>query len=152
MTVRISSDVRTHDSEHHQHSWTQSRVPIHRHALGDDSTDTQRGVLAGLTSERNLRSKIWWFAEFCNSHYVSHFAAFFIVTGTKISIANSCSVFRIFFRSEKKCVEVLVIFVKTKYKSTPPCTTTSDTNDSFRLGVIVICHTWLEHKRGTGPS
>jgi hypothetical protein len=28
--------------------------------------------------------------EFCNSHYVSHFAAFFIVVGAKISIAESC--------------------------------------------------------------
>ena len=53
-------------------------------------TDTQRGVLTGLSRERNLRSKIWWFTEFCNSHYVSHFAAFFIVTGTKISVAKSC--------------------------------------------------------------
>jgi hypothetical protein len=47
------------------------------------------------TQERNLRSKIWWFTEFCNSHYVSHFAAFFIVARTKISIAKSC----IFLRS-----------------------------------------------------
>ena len=31
------------------------------------------------TRKRNLRSKIWWFTVFCNSHYVSHFAAFFIV-------------------------------------------------------------------------
>ena len=60
-------------------------------------TDTQRGVLLGLSQERNLRSKIWWFTEFCNSHYVSHFAAFFIVTGTKISIAKSCLLFRMFF-------------------------------------------------------
>ena len=45
------------------------------------------------TQERNLRSKIWWFTEFCNSHYVSHFAAFFIVARTKISIAKSCIVF-----------------------------------------------------------
>ena len=57
-------------------------------------TDTQRGVLSGLSRERNLRSKIWWFTEFCNSHYVSHFAAFFIVTRTKISVAKSCSAFR----------------------------------------------------------
>ena len=41
------------------------------------------------TRKRNLRSKIWWFTEFCNSHYVSHFAAFFIVVGTKTSIAES---------------------------------------------------------------
>ena len=43
------------------------------------------------SKERNLRSKVWWFTEFCNSHYVSHFAAFFIVARTKISIAKSCS-------------------------------------------------------------
>ena len=36
-----------------------------------------------------LRSKIWWFKEFCNSHCVSHFAAFFIVMGTKISIVEN---------------------------------------------------------------
>ena len=39
---------------------------------------------------RNLRSKTRWFTEFCNSHYVSHFAAFFIVTGAKISVVESC--------------------------------------------------------------
>ena len=43
------------------------------------------------TGERNLRSKLWWFTEFCISHYVSHFTAFFIVTRTKISIAKSCA-------------------------------------------------------------
>jgi len=42
------------------------------------------------TRERHLRSKIWWFTEFCNSHYISHFAAFFIVARTKISIVKSC--------------------------------------------------------------
>ena len=26
----------------------------------------------------------------CNSHYVSHFAAFFIVAGAKISVVESC--------------------------------------------------------------
>jgi hypothetical protein len=56
-------------------------------------TDTQGGVLPGLSRERNLRSKIWWFTEFCNSHYISHFAAFFIVARTKISIAKSCFIF-----------------------------------------------------------
>ena len=60
-------------------------------------TDTQRGVATGLSRGRNLRSKIWWFTEFCNSHYLSHFAAFFIVTRTKISIAYSCWLFRICF-------------------------------------------------------
>jgi hypothetical protein len=60
-------------------------------------TDTQRNVLSGLTRKRQLRSKIWWFTEFCNSHYVSHFAAFFIGAETKISVAKSCSVFRKWF-------------------------------------------------------
>ena len=34
---------------------------------------------------RNLRSKFWWFTLICDSHYVSHFTAFFIVYGTKTS-------------------------------------------------------------------
>jgi hypothetical protein len=38
-----------------------------------------------------MRSKIRWFTEFCNSHYVSHFAAFFIVARAKISVVESCS-------------------------------------------------------------
>ena len=47
-------------------------------------------MLSGVTQERNLRSKIRWFTELCNSHYVSHFAAFFIVARTETSIAKSC--------------------------------------------------------------
>lgn len=39
-----------------------------------------------------MRSKIWWFTEICNSHYVSHFAAFFIVARTKISVVKSRNV------------------------------------------------------------
>jgi len=46
----------------------------------------------GATPECNLRSKIRWFTEFCNSHYVSHFAAFFIDRRTEISVAKSCIV------------------------------------------------------------
>ena len=44
-----------------------------------------------VTSGRSciLRSKVWWFTEFCNSHCVSHFAAFFIVAWTKISIVEN---------------------------------------------------------------
>jgi len=52
--------------------------------------DTERSVLWGLSPECNLRSKIRWFTEFCNSHYVSHFAAFFIDRKTEISVAKSC--------------------------------------------------------------
>ncbi len=43
-----------------------------------------------VTQKRNVRSKIWWFTRFCNSHYVSHFAAFFIVARAKTSVATSC--------------------------------------------------------------
>ena len=57
-----------------------SKMPFRTQPEGS-GTDTQRGVLSGKW-ERNLRSKTWWFTEFCNSHYVSHFAAFFIVART----------------------------------------------------------------------
>ena len=42
------------------------------------------------TWQRNMRSKVWWFTEFCNSHYISHFAVFFIVARAKISVVKSC--------------------------------------------------------------
>ena len=42
------------------------------------------------TKERKVRSKIRWFTEFCNSHYLSHFAAFFIDARAKRSVAESC--------------------------------------------------------------
>ena len=48
----------------------------------------------------NVRSKIRWLTEFCNSHYLSHFAAFFIVSKAKISIANSC--FIVFINNPNK--------------------------------------------------
>ena len=63
-------------------------------------TDTQRNVLPGLSRERNLRSKIWWFTEFCYSHFISHLAAFFIVARSKISIVKSCS-FKFFVNRKK---------------------------------------------------
>uniref|UniRef100_A0A0D2ZRN2 Uncharacterized protein n=1 Tax=Brassica oleracea var. oleracea TaxID=109376 RepID=A0A0D2ZRN2_BRAOL len=37
----------------------------------------------------NLRSKTRWFTGFCNSHHVSHFAAFFIDAKAEISVAKS---------------------------------------------------------------
>jgi hypothetical protein len=48
----------------------------------EGSTDTQTSMLPGKSRKRNVRSKSWWFTRSCNSHYVSHFAAFFIVVGT----------------------------------------------------------------------
>ncbi len=37
-------------------------------------------------------------SRFCNSHCLSHFAAFFIVRGTKISADKNCSCFVFSFR------------------------------------------------------
>ena len=42
------------------------------------------------TRERKVRSKIRWFTEFCNSHYLSQFAAFFIDARAKRSVVKSC--------------------------------------------------------------
>jgi len=47
---------------------------------------------------RNLRSKFWWFTLICDSHYLSHFTAFFIVNGTKTSTKSDNS---FFFKLEK---------------------------------------------------
>ena len=80
--------------------WTNHRVydrtinrqssHTHRHeSLNRLNTDTERGVPIDENG-RQLRSKIRWFTEFCNSHYLSHFAAFFIDARAKISIAKSC--------------------------------------------------------------
>ena len=40
--------------------------------------DTWTNLLPRRPQECHLHSKIQWFTEFCNSHYVSQFAAFFI--------------------------------------------------------------------------
>ena len=44
----------------------------------------------GRTQERHLPSKIRWFTEFCNSHYLSQLAAFFIDAWAKRSTVKSC--------------------------------------------------------------
>ncbi len=67
---------REHCPKHGTDGWVE-RWHSNRHAF-----ETSLG--------RNLRSKTQWFAEFCNSHYVSHFAAFFIIVRAKISVAESC--------------------------------------------------------------
>lgn len=41
--------------------------------------------------KRKVRSRISWFAEPCNSHDVSHFAALFLDVGAKVSIVKSYS-------------------------------------------------------------
>ena len=50
-------------------------------------TDTPTDILPG--GQCKLRSNFWWLTGFCNSHDVSHFAAFFIVVGAKTSVAES---------------------------------------------------------------
>lgn len=52
--------------------------------------DTQTGMLPEKFRKRNVRSKFRWFTRFCNSHHVSHFAAFFIIVGAKTSVAENC--------------------------------------------------------------
>ena len=39
-----------------------------------------------------MRSAFYWFAEFCHSQCLSHFAASFIVTWAETSIAKSCEI------------------------------------------------------------
>ena len=53
----------------------------------------EAGVPSGWSLGRNLRSKTRWFAGFCNSHHVSHFATFFIDARAEISVAESHHVF-----------------------------------------------------------
>lgn len=71
---------------------------VHR----EERTDTQRGVLPGISRKRHLRSKIWWFTEFCNSHYISRFVAFFINRRAKRSVVKSCVFFGFCFFNNKK--------------------------------------------------
>src|ERR1700744_6613616 len=49
-----------------------------------------KGCAPRNTKGRKVRSKIRGFTEFCNSHYVSHFAAFFIEARAKRSRGESC--------------------------------------------------------------
>ena len=47
-------------------------------------------ILPGGTWKCSMRSAFYWFAEFCHSQRLSHFAASFIVTRAEGSIAKSC--------------------------------------------------------------
>jgi hypothetical protein len=60
-----------------------------------------------------VRSKIRWFTEFCNSHYLSHFAAFFIDARAKRSVVESFDLFKIPLRirfDTKNTVEFWVLW------------------------------------------
>ena len=49
-------------------------------------------MLSGISQERNARSRGHWFAEFCNSRRLSHFAAHFIGVRAKISATEAAPV------------------------------------------------------------
>ena len=76
-----------------------SAQPAPRRRASYSSRGETRGATGGVTPRqacprpeglgRNLRSKIRWFAGFCNSHHVSHFATFFIDARAEISVAGS---------------------------------------------------------------
>ena len=52
-------------------------------------TNTQTDMLL-VDQERHLRSKIRWFTEFCNSHYLLQLAAFFVDAWAWRSTVKSC--------------------------------------------------------------
>ena len=76
----------------------------HRVRLGDTHIRCSRGslywalvykrpdpdILSGVTWKCSMRSAFCWFAEFCHSQSLSHFAASFIVAWAETSIAKSC--------------------------------------------------------------
>ena len=53
-------------------------------------TDTQPSILPGIFLVMQCAFKVLMIPKSCNSFYISHFAAFFIVVGAKKSIAESC--------------------------------------------------------------
>ena len=55
--------------------------------------DTQPSILPGMFLVVQCAFKILMIPKSCNSYYVSHFAASFIVVGAKKSIAESCITF-----------------------------------------------------------
>ena len=65
-------------------AWDPALLSQHRAVRG--VMDTRTGIpIKGAMCVQRLDD-----SEFCNSHYVSHFAAFFIVTGAKTSLAEGC--------------------------------------------------------------
>ena len=53
--------------------------------------DTEAGIPSGITRRCSIRSRSYWFTEFCNSQCLSHFAAPFIVVRAETSVAESCN-------------------------------------------------------------
>ena len=73
--------------------------------LEQQSTDTEEGMLSGISQKHNMRSSSCRFTESCNSQCLSHFAAPFIVVRTETSIAESCE-FEWLTAREKKCIQI----------------------------------------------
>lgn len=67
-------------------------IPVARRAPGSPVlvADARTDVLPGRARERCLRSKFGRFALFCNSRYLSRFAAFVFDGGPEVSIAAGC--------------------------------------------------------------
>ena len=61
---------------------------IHETNLDWGRCGTQKSMPSGVTRGRIMRSKIRCVTELCNSHYISRFAAFFIVTRPERSTAK----------------------------------------------------------------
>ena len=58
--------------------------------LKEQKIDTEAGMLSGISRKRSIRSRNYWFTEFCNSQCLSHFAAPFIVVRAETSVAENC--------------------------------------------------------------
>ena len=100
--------------------WRHSFFNYTRTLLRRVVNDTEGNVVS-VSKDRHLRSKIWWFTEFCNSHYISRFAAFFIDRRTKISVAKSC-------------LHVIVVwFLNGKSTRTWTCTTFQEQDSDGRI-------------------
>lgn len=66
--------------------------PPHRESREEQtykSNHTPTSILPTRRRKCNMRSKIQWLTDFCSSHYISQFAAFFIDSRAKISIVKS---------------------------------------------------------------
>ena len=59
--------------------------------LEEKKVVAEAGMLSGISRKRSMRSRFYWFTEFCNSQCLSHFAAPFIVVRAETSIAESCN-------------------------------------------------------------
>jgi hypothetical protein len=57
---------------------------------GEMVTDAQTSIPRDMSHEVQSAFKDWMIHEECRSHYVSQFAAFFIVARAKRSIVKSC--------------------------------------------------------------